>query len=171
MLPDTAKETSVPPTLGFVSYIRDNHDQWYKFATSSGIECAPEDVVLVRGTVNAPSWALGAYVEDGRHVPGVTFNGQAGPGANAFEWPIAQQGPAKFEYRTSKDDTSKGKAAARGSVAGGAGAAQDRNDPCVLLQYYKIKYRTFKKGFLDEDEPMSSTEESEQPPPPSRQVK
>lgn len=86
-----------------VEYIRQNHDAWYSFATNSqtyGLQCKPEDIIMVRGTVKTSAWAVAAYRDSGNHTHNVAFSGQVGPVADAgFQLTSSSTVQSSFEHR------------------------------------------------------------------------
>ncbi|KAF7789085.1 hypothetical protein EIP86_000018 [Pleurotus ostreatoroseus] len=138
-----------------------------------GLACKPEDIILVRGSVKTSAWALGAYTENGNHVHDVSFSGQGASFASAgFKWASSNQSSARFEHRIGPSDApslrrltsgrsgrstiASGKAVARPTTnelpeitaerkmgIEAAIDADNTDDQCVFLSYYKIKYRIF----------------------------
>ncbi|PSS35525.1 hypothetical protein PHLCEN_2v1519 [Hermanssonia centrifuga] len=104
ILNDAAKKSSVQPNRDFVAYMREHHESWYNFASSSdtyGLQCKPEDIILVRGAVKTTAWAVAAFIESGSHVHDVSFNGQVGPVASAgFRFASSRATHSSFEHRT-----------------------------------------------------------------------
>lgn len=92
------------PCTSITQYIKQNHDSWYAFAINQdtyGLDCKPEDIILVRGTIKTSAWAVAAFIESGNHVHDVSFSGQVGPFADAgFNWASQQSRQSSFEYRT-----------------------------------------------------------------------
>lgn len=155
-----------------------HHDSWYEFATNHetyGLACKPEDIILVRGTVKTTAWALAAYLENGNHTHEVVFDGQAPFASAGFKWSTSRQSSAKFECRLGPNDDISLRRIHPGrlSIASGKAAAGSYEDElpeilvqqqrgrdvsidadnldnqCVFLGYYRIKYRIFKFKKID----------------------
>ena len=162
MLPDSAKKVSTHSATVFRQYMRRNHDKWHEFASHVlTLDCRPEDIILVRGTVKTSAWALAAYTDAEVRATDISFSGKAGSIATAgFQWSSARSSSAEFEQRVGPSNKGKGsiRAARSGkSVArykelpeieyekerGLASSSDDENvkDQCVFLGHYKIKHR------------------------------
>ncbi|KAF7796003.1 hypothetical protein EIP86_007172 [Pleurotus ostreatoroseus] len=167
VLTDSAKKTYVLPSKSFTTYMGRYHASWYEFATNPdtyGLMLRPEDIVLVRGTIKTSAWALGAYVDNGNNVRGVSFTAQAGQVAGAaFEWSFSNQISSQFEHRIGGYLKTRAVLSPRPTLEEGRahepelpeilaerqqGIITDPESPadqCVFLSYYKVKYRL---GFL-----------------------
>ena len=103
ILRDQADKTSLPSATSIQKYIRQHHDSWYQFAINPdtyGLECRPEDILMVRGFVKTSAWAVAAFNDSGNHLHSVDFSGQVGPFADAgFHLSSSQKKQALFEHR------------------------------------------------------------------------
>jgi hypothetical protein len=101
---DHATSTMVMPSVDINKYILQNHDSWYTFATNPvtyGLDCKPEDIILVRSTVKTSSWAVAAFHDSGGRTHDVSFAGQIGPFADAgFQMASQTSTQAAFEQRS-----------------------------------------------------------------------
>ena len=158
ILRDGGDKTSVPSAQTITQYIRQHHDSWYTFATDPvkyGLECKPEDIIMVRGFVKTSAWAVAAFPDGGSSQREVAFSGTAGPFADAgFHFAKQQQRQVAFEHRVGPSrgksrppSVASGKARATdfpmpdiGSSAGGESAERDQT---VFLGYFKILRRKF----------------------------
>ena len=165
VLREPAKKTFVSPAVDFVSYMRRNHDRWYEFARNPqtyGLDCEPEEIIFVRGTTKARSWAVAAYEGEAKSMQDISFNAQAGSLVSAnFHYTESNFSSARFQHRIGPHHR-RGKAAsiAEAKSAGVVdelpevlmekeleleelSGAEEADDQCVFLQAYKIKYRFF----------------------------
>lgn len=155
---DGGDKTTVPCAQTITQYIRQHHDSWYAFATDPvkyGLECKPEDIIMVRGFVKTSAWAVAAFPDGGASQREVAFSGTAGPFANAgFHFAQQQQRQVAFEHRVGPSrgksrtpSIASGKARATefpvpdvGDAAEGEAAERDQT---VFLGYFKILRRKF----------------------------
>ena len=169
VLRDTAKKIATHSATCFRSYMRKNHESWYAFARDPdtyGLHAEPEDIILVRGTVKTSSWALAAYTDAGTHAHAIAFNAKAGAVAGAgFKWSSTHSSSAQLEQRVGPSDASPpvpparntGKAVARykdelpevefenSKGASPSLGAENAQNQCVFMGYYKIRYRFWGK--------------------------
>lgn len=103
VLADPAKKTHARNTLDFKRYMMEHHDRWHEFATQTvRLDCKPEDIVLVRGTVKTGTWAVAAYLEGENSSREVSFHVSSNPVATiGFEWSSEIQERGNFEWRSS----------------------------------------------------------------------
>ncbi|KAI0084197.1 hypothetical protein BDY19DRAFT_973545 [Irpex rosettiformis] len=85
LLKDYATKTSISSNPHFPEYMRRHHESWYRFATDPeklGIECMPEDIILVRGTTKTSAWTVAAFLFKIDRVHGLAVEAQLGPAAS-----------------------------------------------------------------------------------------
>ncbi|KAI0753577.1 hypothetical protein BC629DRAFT_1177844 [Irpex lacteus] len=155
-LKDHATKEWIELNPEFSDYMRRNHDSWYTFVTDPGklgLQCSPEDIILVRGTVKTSSWTIGAF-------PGQTDRSNDIYGGGQ----VASIGKVKLRVERSHCESQKcvkrsgpGRAPLRPIQSA---VSQDLNvkevdlrdqfqqqdawlvkDQCIFLSYHKIKYR------------------------------
>ena len=101
---DDADKTSVLSSVDVAQYIRQNHDFWHRFAIDPakyGLDCKPEDIIFVRGTVKTSAWAVAALKDRGHSIHDVSFSGQIGPFADAgFKVSSQNVTESTFEQRS-----------------------------------------------------------------------
>lgn len=66
VLRDHATQCIVLENDQFYSYLRDNHESWYRFARARGHRLKREDIGLVSGWVKTSGWALAACTNSSR---------------------------------------------------------------------------------------------------------
>ncbi|KAI0765560.1 hypothetical protein BC629DRAFT_1541098 [Irpex lacteus] len=157
VLDDHATKTSFSPNIPFKQYMLENHASWYAFATDPkrwGLQCEPEDIILVRGTMKTSSWTVGAFFGQVNRLHDFATGGQVASIAGAkFQMSSEYSQSHKWEQRSgpyralahlstpqliSPADTMD-----IDSVDPRAQVNQPVKDQCIFLSYYKIKYRTF----------------------------
>ena len=80
-------------------YVVQNHRRWHAFAKSLDLECQPEDIIFVRGTVKTSSWIVAAYWES-RQQMSALLTGRASQFVNvAFSWTHGRSTSGRSEHR------------------------------------------------------------------------
>ena len=188
MTQDHSTKTLVMPANDIVQYIRQNHDSWYSFATNSmtyGLQCKPEEIIMIRGTVKTSAWQVAAFIDDGGHTHDVSFSGQIGPFVDAgFQVTSQTTQQPSHQHRSGPNKRLSTLAPIMPRVAGSSrppgrlelpelevaatmtttNAPANTKDQTVFLSCYKIKRRVwFTKKVVAAGEPQEP-ERDDQPP-------
>ncbi|KAI0765564.1 hypothetical protein BC629DRAFT_1541120 [Irpex lacteus] len=177
VIDDHATKTSFSPNIPFKRYMLEHHASWYAFATDPkkfGLQCEPEDIILVRGTMKTSSWRIGAFFGHTSRSHGLAAGAQVAPvgGAN-LQMSSEYNQSHKWEQRVDPH-----RALPRSSAFRLASAPDDAmdvdsvdsqgliyqplvKDQCLFLNYYKIKWRKFlPKKIIAQADPPSLDEEA-----------
>lgn len=164
ILQDYATRSWIEPNSRFTDYIRQYHDSWYAFATDPeklGLECKPEDIVLVRGTMKTSAWTVGAFLARDDRAHDFAAGGQIANVAGArlkfsSEHSLSHKcegrsGPIRKQLFTINpssplsmpDDIDAMDVVSERQEPQNIDYDASRKDQCVFLSYYKVKYRRF----------------------------
>ncbi|KAI0084204.1 hypothetical protein BDY19DRAFT_1026532 [Irpex rosettiformis] len=168
VLTDHARNSWFEPNSQFKEYMRQHHGSWYAFAADPkklGLECNPEDIILVRGTTKTSTWTVGAFISQENRAHDFTAGGQvASVGGAKVTFSSGHELRHKCEQRTGPDrapaNTTSSLLEPLSSllISGETDARNiDSTDPqsqnnevnrsqkdqCIFLSYYKLKHRLF----------------------------
>lgn len=174
-LKDHARRDWIERNSKFTDYMRQHHASWYAFVTGSkvGLECSPEDIVLVRGTMKTSSWNLGAFIGQEHRLHDISAGGDIASTATARlrittekneapQW-LQRRSPHYARSQTSTSlppnsstqqfnpaSSDNSTSSLQNSLHEKAPSLQNDIEPqkaakdqCIFLSYYKIKNRTF----------------------------
>ena len=167
VLTDHGRLSAVPSSSRlFKNYITRHFVHWLEFVTETlQLDCRPEDLILVRGTIKTLpcAWAVGAYLEEGSSLHEISVRVTAeGLATLGFDVTREHKAGQKFDYRVGFDGRA-GKVEAsspepklplialadelpevileRASASGAT--VEGRRNQCLFVQYFKAKPRTF----------------------------
>lgn len=163
---EDAKQRVVAPNNIFSTYMKKHHGEWMKWLTAKGYQLKPEQIIMIRGTVNTTEWTVAAFQsQESGHAVNIqgTF---VSAGSIGFELSRDTANDGSVEYRSGPENVRRSPSPARSLVPPdsataltpnhGLYATHSRGDSrsslsrsekkwnqCVFLPYYRIKYRLF----------------------------
>lgn len=124
------------PNKTFPEYMHLYHDSWYEFSKERGHDVAPEDIVMVRGTVKASEWTVAAFTDETRHQS-LHLEAQGGSfGSVGVSLALSDASSMSVEHRCGSSLVATQDNMGLPVVAG------PRNQ-CVFLSRYQMRYRKF----------------------------
>ncbi|KAI0790237.1 hypothetical protein BC629DRAFT_1512516 [Irpex lacteus] len=136
----------------FERYMRQHHWNWVEYATDPdhlGIQCQPEDIILVRDAVKTSSWTVGAFIGEGSRVHEIALEGQLGPIINVGLHYSSQEACGSLHVAPRSGPSHRVLSHIATPVSSPHIAPLNPivvqepppKDQCVFLSYYKMKYR------------------------------
>jgi hypothetical protein len=168
LLKDDAVQYSIFPNSNFPDYMKRNHGEWLKWAKTKGFKLKMEQVILVQGAWKTTQWTVAAFEAASG---GQTINLQGtflSAGSVGFKLKGDVQRDGSMEYRSGPDEhnrapspspapsverdpstlqlTPSGQSSLHSTHSRSRSADTSppqalKNDQCVFLPHYKIKYR------------------------------
>lgn len=119
------------PNKTFPEYMHTYHDSWCEFARERGHDVAPEDLVMVRGTVKSSEWTVAAFMDETRHQS-LELEAQGGMiGSAGVALSISASSSMSVEHRSGRSHPS--------TIS--TFDSPPSRDQCLFLCRYKMLYR------------------------------
>ena len=134
-LAEGAKRGVVFPNKAFKNYMLNNWASWRAYLEQRDLDIDPSQLVLVRGWVKTSAWAMAAFQTETRANSGFLQGGWnvARLGAG---WQFDQQQSVLLQCKQGPTDAFRDQNRSLLSITDDL-----KEDQCIFLCYYKIKYR------------------------------